>query len=363
MPLPITAMRIRFLWAALVLGAHFQNRPRLNFCQSFIVDKYLTKDRLREYAQTVSLRRPVHYPIRAVAKLTGLSIDTLRAWERRYQAVTPQRGERGRVYEEGHIRRLLLLRDLVDRGHAIGQVAHLSDGELERLLAGPPAAEGFTKPEAKGLAGVDGLKPLVAAIDQFDGAGANIRLGRLAVLLPADELVGKVVLPLMRLVGDRWQNGTLSIAQEHMTSAMMRNLLGGLVRLHTPSAGQARILFATPVGELHEFGILAAAMLAVAGGFEPVYLGPDLPGREIVAAAQRTSAAAVILGVKAAEPASETIADIRWVASELPKRTELWLGGDAPNKALSGVRRARTFALENFDELAVQLARLKESAG
>jgi MerR family transcriptional regulator, light-induced transcriptional regulator len=63
------------------------------------------------------------YPIRAVAKLTGVPLDTIRAWERRYGAVTPQRGARGRLYSEKEVQRLKLLRDAVARGHSIGQVA------------------------------------------------------------------------------------------------------------------------------------------------------------------------------------------------------------------------------------------------
>ena len=63
------------------------------------------------------------YPIRTVAKLSGVSMDTIRAWERRYGAVTPQRSARGRMYSEKEVQRLALLRDAVARGHAIGQIA------------------------------------------------------------------------------------------------------------------------------------------------------------------------------------------------------------------------------------------------
>ena len=189
----------------------------------------------------------VQYPIRAAANLTGLSIDTLRAWERRYQAVTPIRSERGRVYGEGHIRRLILLRDAVARGHAIGQVAGLEDSALEKLLVGPVPAAKAPEPDRTELPVSDALLPVVAAIESFDYATANFHLGRLAALLPVDRLVSEVVFPLMQLVGDRWHDGTLTIAQEHMTSSILRNLLGGLVRLSTSSTPSQRILFATPV--------------------------------------------------------------------------------------------------------------------
>ena len=74
------------------------------------------------------------YPIRAASRLTGISLDTLRAWERRYQAVVPERGERGRVYREAHIARLRRLDALVRGGHAIGSIAALTDRELGKLI-------------------------------------------------------------------------------------------------------------------------------------------------------------------------------------------------------------------------------------
>lgn len=301
----------------------------------------------------------VHYPIRAAANLTGLSIDTLRAWERRYQAVTPIRGERGRVYGEGQIRRLILLREAVALGHAIGQVAGLDDSQLEKLLLGPVPVAKPLEPNRADQPASDVLVPVIAAIESFDYATANFQLGRLAALLPVDRLVSEVVFPLMRLVGERWHGGTLSIAQEHMTSSILRNLLGGLVRLNTTSNQSQRILFATPSGELHEFGILASAMLSVAEGFEVLYLGSSLPAQEIVSAAERTSPRAVVIGTKAAEPTQATLDELRTIAAKLPKTTELWLGGSNVKTTLASIGNARSFALQDFSELGEHLARLK----
>jgi len=74
-----------------------------------------------------------HYPIRAVSKLTGIAIDTLRAWERRHGAVTPVRDDRGRMYTDADIVRLRLLKDAVEHGHSIGRLAGLGDEELRHL--------------------------------------------------------------------------------------------------------------------------------------------------------------------------------------------------------------------------------------
>ena len=83
-----------------------------------------------------------HYPIRAVSRLTGISIDTLRAWERRHDAVTPVRDERGRMYTDADVARLRLLRQAVEQGHSIGRLAGLTDTDLLGLSvpAGTTAA-------------------------------------------------------------------------------------------------------------------------------------------------------------------------------------------------------------------------------
>ena len=72
------------------------------------------------------------YKIGAVAKLTGISTDSIRAWERRYGVVEPNRGENNnRYYTEEHIGRLISVKRLVDAGQAIGTVCRLSDQELQ----------------------------------------------------------------------------------------------------------------------------------------------------------------------------------------------------------------------------------------
>ena len=77
--------------------------------------------------------KKITYPIRAVSKLTGITTDNLRAWERRYQAIQPARNDRERLYDDADVKRLVLLRRAVDGGHAISKLAVLSNAELERI--------------------------------------------------------------------------------------------------------------------------------------------------------------------------------------------------------------------------------------
>jgi DNA-binding transcriptional MerR regulator/methylmalonyl-CoA mutase cobalamin-binding subunit len=300
---------------------------------------------------------PTQYPIRAVAKLTGITVDTLRAWERRYQAVTPDRASRGRLYNEADVRRLLLLRSALEGGHAIGQVASLSDAELQHLVSAPFLVGRASHSEPLAKTDLPGLRILLDAIESFDFATINSELGRLALLLSPAGLVHKVILPLMRLTGDNWENGTYQIAQEHMFSACVRNLLGGLVRLQRPSSGAATLLLATPSNELHEFGILAAAMLAVDHDFQVAYLGPNLPAREILSAANKCTPQVVVLGIMKTNATPSVREDVARIASGLSATTELWVGGSGASDVVDGVVRSGTFVLDDLPDFEQHLTR------
>ena len=274
-------------------------------------------------------RKPtLHYPIRAVAQMTGLSLDTLRAWERRYEAVTPRHGDRGRLYTEADVNRLRQLGQLVAQGHAIGTIARLEDAQLTQLVASSTALIAAEQP----LIAAARLDDITAALDRYDLATIEKTLNRFAAVLPPRELIVAVVLPLLSDIGDRWQAGTLRPAQEHLVSAIVRSVLGGLLRALTRTDVSPRVVFAAPSGERHELGLLCAAVLAAAEGFGVVYLGPDLPASDIWHAAARAEARIVVVSLTT--PGAVTRAELR-VLSQSPRGIALWVGGPASQDLLS----------------------------
>lgn len=298
----------------------------------------------------------IEYPIRAVARLTGLTVDTLRAWERRYGAVSPHRGERGRVYSEDDVQRLLRLRQAVDRGHAIGQIATMSDDGLAELLTLRGFEDATPLPTTLQYEEMPAqAEPVLDAIARFDFTRADRELSRLASLLPTRALVHEVILPLMRAVGERWHRGQFTVSQEHMASAITRNLLGSVMRLHQPDIDSGRIMITAPSGEIHEFGILAAAILAASMRLDVTYLGANLPGREIVDAASRAGADVVLIGVSNPEPTQDVVDQIHLVARGLAPEIALWVGGADPKWLLTGVKRPNVVALPDFDTLEDRL--------
>jgi MerR family transcriptional regulator, light-induced transcriptional regulator len=301
----------------------------------------------------MTMMKPLRYPIRAVSKLTGISVDTLRAWERRYQVVEPERDDRGRLYSDADVARLKLLREAVERGHAIGRVASLSTEDLEALLSRP----GAVSEPAFASAPAD-LSALQDAVDAFDATALRRELSRLAAVLPARALAREVALPFLHLVGEAWHEGKLSVAQEHLVSAELRSLIGALARLQPVAEGAPRLVFATPEGEQHELGTLVASLVASGMGFGALYLGPSLPASELVAAARRVQPRAVVLGYTGRESAPAAAAAIAALAQELPEGVELWIGGAGAADARAG-SPDRAVALEDLDAFEKALSRLR----
>jgi DNA-binding transcriptional MerR regulator len=287
------------------------------------------------------------YPIRAVARITGLSVDTLRAWERRYQAVVPRRGARGRVYSDGDIERLRQLASLVERGHPIGTVASLSGGELARLIDGSDALAA-----ARGETPAADLTTLFRALDRYDLAAIESALARHAAVLPTRELVFAVILPLLREIGDRWEAGTLSPAQEHLVSAIVRSVLGGLFRSIARTDGSPRVVFATPAGERHELCLLCGAVLAATAGYGVLYLGADLPAADIAHAAKISGAIGVVLGATTSRAVTRT--EAKQLARVLAD-VDLWIGGPQAAALAAEIGHGRQVA--TLDELLPMLTR------
>ena len=297
-----------------------------------------------------------YYPIRAVAKLTGVPLDTIRAWERRYGAVTPRRNARGREYSEKEVGRLTLLREAVARGHAIGQVAAVSDEDLKTLLR---RTDDLVSPadrtRRKVKVGDSILGPLLHAIEAFDYVRADRELNRLsAATANPRDIVHQVALPLMRTTGERWHEGRFTIAQEHLVTALLSGLLASLLRVYRTPNPSAKVLLATPENEYHGFGVLAAAMLTAANGLGAIHLGTNLPAREIVQAARRTEAGAILLGVGGAKPASVAPA-LQEIQKGAGARTHLWIGGVGDVQIAKAALQYGWLVLKDFHEFEHQL--------
>jgi len=90
---------------------------------------------VNENDDTKSKEHAGYLSIGTVAKLTGISVHTLRAWEKRYQVVDIVRSQTGRrLYAQEDVQRLRLLRKLTNLGHSISNIANLDNPQLDQML-------------------------------------------------------------------------------------------------------------------------------------------------------------------------------------------------------------------------------------
>lgn len=216
------------------------------------------------------------YRIRTVSQITGLSPALIRAWEARYRLVVPERTPAGyRLYSDEDVALLMGAQRLVQRGIAPMEVAQLPRAHLRE-------ASGAAVHEAPMPSSVVGgysehVERLVVAFSRFNQAEAEGLLSRPLSMLPPLEACRQILVPLMRELGDRWHRGEISVAVEHFGTSLIRAKLVMLLETMRHHGSHNTALCACPPGDLHEGGLLLFALEAAQQGWQPIYLGPDLP--------------------------------------------------------------------------------------
>lgn len=240
----------------------------------------------------------LRYTIRSAATKTGLSAHTIRAWERRYGALSPDRTETNRrLYEEEDLERLALLRVAVESGHSIGQVARLATEDLRRLAVPVPSEPSPPQVRIDRQTAATYFRAAEQAIESLDPDGLSDAFRRGGAALGVTTLVEDVVLPLMERVGRRWEEGSLTISQEHLASAVARTHLDQIRSSLSAPTFAPRLLVTTPVRQIHEIGALAVAIVAAMQGWHVTYLGPNLPADDIASAVRLSGARAIGLSL------------------------------------------------------------------
>jgi MerR family transcriptional regulator, light-induced transcriptional regulator len=199
-----------------------------------------------------------------VARRADVPVELLRAWERRYGVVQPERTGGGfRLYTEDDIRRVIAMRTHIEHGLAASEAARLA-------IAEEAATNGSAPPV--GLA----ARELQEALDHFDDVAAQAVLDRLLAAVSLDVALRDVVVPYLRGVGERWEEGELSIAQEHFASNVVRGRLMSLARGWDRGSGPRALLACAP-GDQHDLPLLMLGLCLRSHGWRISYLGADTP--------------------------------------------------------------------------------------
>ncbi len=228
------------------------------------------------------------YRIHVAAELSGVAPATLRAWERRYGVPEPQRTTTAyRLYSQEDVALIARMRQLVESGIAPAEAA-----KALRAAAAPASASSEVAARELPASPLEGLviarERLLAATQRWDARGIDEELTRLSFLVEPVTLYAEVISPLLVEVGQLWERGELSIAQEHLLSEKIELALrGALKALDRPDA--PLVVMATVAGDPHVLGLLGAALSVVGAGARVIVLGASTPPEAIADAVQRLS--------------------------------------------------------------------------
>ncbi|QDE95219.1 MerR family transcriptional regulator [Myxococcus xanthus] len=292
------------------------------------------------------------YRIHIAAELAGVRVELIRAWERRYGVLTPRRTPAGyRAYTDRDVAVLKQLKRLTDEGVAISEAAKLLPQLMEGLDA--EAAVRGTHLETRAHAETWRESVLAAAL-AYDQPRVSDVLDEVLAALPPLKAFDEVLAPLLCDVGEQWEGGSLTVAQEHLVSQMVRARLVSL--LHAAPQGRHRhgVLACFPEEE-HEMGLLGAALRLRHLGVRVTLLGQRVPAEDLGRAVSALRPDFVGLSTVASRSAEAFEATLTRLMQALPRGLPVWVGGAAARSHQAVCERLAVHVFqgdEDWDRLA-----------
>jgi DNA-binding transcriptional MerR regulator len=258
-----------------------------------------------------------HLRIGELSRRTGVAPELLRAWERRYALLEPRRTQGGfRLYSTGDLRRVQRMVEHLAQGISAAQAATLAR-EAQEPTAAEPLPEGV---------GAD----LVGALDRLDDGAAQAAFDELLARYSLDAVLRDAILPYLHTLGDRWEHGRATVAQEHFASALLRGRLLSLARGWDRGTGPRAVLACAP-GELHDLSLLVFGLALRERGWRITYLGASTPLESVAETADAVMPELVVL----VAIVSDALAEQQAAIAELTRQHPVALAGAAASAALA----------------------------
>ena len=246
-----------------------------------------------------------------LSRRSGVSPELLRAWERRYGLLRPTRSPGGlRLYSGDDLDRVLEMQQHLAEGLAAAEAAALATRSSSDSVARSPRLPSTAREE------------LAAALDAFDEPRAQSMLDRLLAEATVETVLTDVILPYLEELGERWERGDASVADEHFSTSVLRGRMLGLARGWGRGVGPVALLACLP-GERHELGLMAFGLALRSHGWRIAFLGSDTPLDTVEHAADALQPRLVVLSTVTPDLAHAALPQLQTLAS----RYRVALGG------------------------------------
>ena len=296
--------------------------------------------------------------IHRVAKLTGLSKDVIRVWERRFELLKPTRGaNRYRNYSDEDVALLRYLKEQLDAGGSIGELSKLGREELlGRARTNAPQAS-FVDNTFSRL-----LRELLSALDPFDRVTFEKRLNGAVAVVPFEDALHGILLPLQEQVGQLWHDGHVDIAIEHyVTKQIQQKIFSAMNQLPVAEFG-AKVVVACPPGEEHDIAALTVAYRCRVRGCRVYYLGANVPIASLTSLCGKVEPDLTIISFPLALSEAQAAELVQALVHEVNPVSHLAVGGHGALAMRGLFVNAQIEVLEDFVELDHRVDRLKRQS-
>lgn len=292
--------------------------------------------------------------IHRVSKLTGLSKDVIRVWERRFGLLKPTRGaNRYRNYSDEDVMMLRYLKEQLDGGASIGELAKLGREELvTRARANTPRVAVVENMFGKLL------RELVSTLNPLDRVAFERRLNGAVAVVPFDEALHGILLPLQEQVGQLWHDGHVGIAVEHyVTNQIQQKIFSAMNQLPVAEFG-ATIVVACPPGEEHDIAALAVAYQCRVRGCRVYYLGANVPIAALVKLCHDVKPDLTIISFPIVRAEDKAADPIQAVVQDVSPVSDVAVGGHGALAMRDRFVNSGIEVLDDFNDLENRLNRL-----
>lgn len=275
-----------------------------------------------------SLTPSVLIGISALERDTGLSKDTLRVWERRYDFPQPLRDSQGeRAYPADQVEKLRAIRRLMDMGHRPGKIIHLSLDELDHLSQHKNTDASGSRHD---LGYEDELLHFMTLVKTHQVEELRRQMSQTLLRLGLARFVTEVVSPLNNKVGEAWSRGNLEIFEEHLYTESIQVVMRNAINTIPQPGRQPRILLTTFPQEPHGLGLLMAEAMFSLEAARCISLGVQTPIWDIALAATAQRVDIVALSFSACLNPTMVSDGLSELRQKLAPQVEIWAGGGCP---------------------------------
>lgn len=297
-----------------------------------------------------------------LSRLCGVSVHSLRIWERRYGSPKAIRTESGhRRYAWSEVERLRAVSVALNNGFRVNQVIGASLEELRSMIESK-AVNLFTsslqgpikelKPESKII-----IESWIDALHQFQEQKLHHSFQSEWARKGMINFIDELAVPFIGRLGEAWSSGEITVAEEHYASGKLGDFLSGIWRHQNSQNTGSQALLATLPEEDHGLGLLMAAVTLSHANYKVINLGVNTPYESILEVAHRSQPALVCLSISSHYSKAKTKKMVNSLRKELPQDTVLIVGGKgAPSKIsnvihLNSFKALFDFALKHHEKL------------